>query len=87
MIPTNDGYRRVAIERGKMPPDRVSIVRSAPDLSRFAPREPDPSLWNGRQYLCAYLGVIGHHDGVDYALRAIAHLRNEIVTCVVSGHR
>ena len=41
-------------------------------------REPDPSLRNGKRYLGAYLGVMGPQDGVDYALRAIAHLRNEI---------
>jgi glycosyltransferase involved in cell wall biosynthesis len=78
VIATNESYRRVAIERGKVPPDRVSVVRSAPDLSRFVQREPDPSLRKGKQYLGAYLGVMGPQDGVDYALRAIAHLRNEI---------
>jgi glycosyltransferase involved in cell wall biosynthesis len=78
VISTNESYRRVAIERGKMPPDRVSVVRSAPDLSRFVQRESDPSLRNGKLYLGAYLGVMGPQDGVDYALRAIAHLRNEI---------
>jgi glycosyltransferase involved in cell wall biosynthesis len=31
----------------------------------------------GQQYLTAYLGVMGPQDGVDYALRALAHLRNE----------
>ena len=78
VISTNESYRRVAMERGKVQPDRVSVVRSAPDLSRFVQREPDPSLRNGKQYLGAYLGVMGPQDGVDYALRAIAHLRNEI---------
>jgi glycosyltransferase involved in cell wall biosynthesis len=78
VISTNESYRRVAIERGKMPPDRVSIVRSAPDLSRFVLREPDPGLRKDKKYLGAYLGVMGPQDGVDYALRAIAYLRNEI---------
>ena len=78
VISTNESYRRVAIERGKMPPDRVSVVRSAPDLSQFVRREPDPSLRRGKQYLGAYLGVMGPQDGVDYALRAIAHLRKAI---------
>ncbi|WP_099042243.1 glycosyltransferase family 4 protein [Mycobacterium neglectum] len=78
VISTNESYRRVAIERGKMPPDRVSVVRSAPDLSRFVQRQPDPDLRRGKQYLGAYLGVMGPQDGVDYALRAIAHLHNAI---------
>ncbi|OBK74412.1 glycosyltransferase family 4 protein [Mycobacterium sp. 1274761.0] len=78
VISTNESYRRVAIERGKIPPDRVSVVRSAPDLTRFIQREPDPALRNGQRYLGAYLGVMGPQDGVDYALRAIAKLRHEI---------
>lgn len=78
VISTNESYRRVAIERGKMSPERVAVVRSAPDLSRFQRCEPDPSLRNRKRYLGAYLGVMGPQDGVDYALRAIAHLRNHI---------
>lgn len=78
VISTNESYRRVAIERGKMAPDRVAVVRSAPDLSRFVPLEPDPSLRKGKTYLGAYLGVMGPQDGVDYALRAIKHLRDDI---------
>ena len=78
VISTNNSYRQVAIERGNVAPDRVSVVRSAPDLSRFVQREPDPSLRKGKRYLGAYLGVMGPQDGVDYALRAIAHLRNQI---------
>lgn len=78
VISTNESYRRVAIERGGMDPARVAVVRSAPDLSRFVPREPDPALKRGKPYLGAYLGVMGPQDGVDYALRAIAHLRDEL---------
>ncbi|MBJ8344000.1 glycosyltransferase family 4 protein [Antrihabitans sp. YC2-6] len=78
VISTNESYRRVAISRGKMAPEKVTVVRSAPDLSRFVQREPDPSLKRGKDFLGAYVGVMGPQDGVDYALRAIAHLRNEL---------
>jgi glycosyltransferase involved in cell wall biosynthesis len=77
VISTNESYRRAATGRGKVPPGRVSIVRSAPDLSRFTPVEPDPSLKGGKPYLACYLGVMGPQDGVDYALRALAHLRHD----------
>ena len=76
VIATNESYRRVAIERGKVAPERVTVVRSAPDLSRFVAREPDPQLRRGRRYLAVYLGVMGPQDGVDYALRALAELRD-----------
>ncbi len=77
-ISTNETYRRVAIERGGMRPRQVTVVRSAPDLTRFVRREPDPRLRCGKPHLAAYLGVMGPQDGVDYALRALAHLRHEI---------
>ncbi|MFF2549773.1 glycosyltransferase family 4 protein [Nocardia sp. NPDC058058] len=78
VISTNESYRQVAIRRGHMAPELVTVVRSAPDLSRFVPREPDPSLKRGKPYLGAYLGVMGPQDGVDYALRAIALLRDKL---------
>ena len=71
VISTNESYRRIAIERGKMAPDKVQVVRSAPDLSRFIRQQPDSSLRRGKPYLLAYLGVMGAQDGVDYALRAV----------------
>jgi glycosyltransferase involved in cell wall biosynthesis len=78
VISTNESYRRAAIERGGLPPDRVRVVRSAPDLARFTPVAPDPTLRRGRPHLACYLGVMGPQDGVDYALRALAHLHGEL---------
>ncbi|WP_068278044.1 glycosyltransferase family 4 protein [Aldersonia kunmingensis] len=78
VISTNESYRRIAIGRGGMKPERVRVVRSAPDLTKFMPREPDPELKSGKPYLIAYLGVMGPQDGVDCALRALAHLRHDL---------
>ncbi|MFC7675166.1 glycosyltransferase family 4 protein [Mycolicibacterium sp. GCM10028919] len=78
VISTNESYRRVAIDRGKMAPERVAVVRSAPDLSRFVRRPADADLRKGKRYLGAYLGVMGPQDGVDYALRSISHLRDTL---------
>jgi glycosyltransferase involved in cell wall biosynthesis len=89
VISTNESYGRVAIERGGMSPDRVVVVRSGPDLTHFLRRPPDPRLRRGKQYLAAYLGVMGPQDGVDYALRAIRLLRVELnrndLHCVFMG--
>lgn len=89
VISTNETYRRVAIERGKVAPDRVAVVRNAPDLRRFTRREPDPSLRRGKAYLLVYLGVMGPQDGVDYALRALRLLRDKIgpddIHCIFMG--
>ncbi|MDT5007073.1 MAG: hypothetical protein QOJ24_4249 [Mycobacterium sp.] len=89
VISTNESYRAVAIGRGKMAADRVTVVRSAPDLSRFVSLPQDPSLRRGKKYLVTYLGVMGPQDGVDYALRALQLLRDKFgrndVHCIFMG--
>ena len=75
VVATNESYRDVALRRGGKHPDDVFVVRSAPDLERFGPVAPDPERRRGKRFLLAYLGVMGPQDGVDYALRALAHLR------------
>ena len=42
------------------------------------PAPPDPSLRRGREHLVCYLGVMGPQDGVDYALRALASMRDDL---------
>lgn len=66
---TNDSYRSVALVRGRIDPERVTVVRTGPDPQRLARRAPDPALRRGRRYLAAYLGVMGPQDGVDLVLR------------------
>lgn len=39
---------------------------------------PEPELKRGKPHLLCYLGVMGPQDGVDYALRALAKLRDEV---------
>ncbi len=78
VISTNESYRRVAQGRGRVAPDRTTVVRSAPDLSRFAPVAAEEELKRGRRHLVCYLGVMGPQDGVDYALRSLAHLRDDL---------
>jgi glycosyltransferase involved in cell wall biosynthesis len=78
VISTNESYRRVAHGRGRVAPERTTVVRSAPDLSRFVRVAPDEALRRGRRHLVCYLGVMGPQDGVDYALRSLASLRDDL---------
>ena len=73
-IATNHSYRRIAIERGGMDPDRVFVVRSGPSLERMKTVPPVEALKQGRRYLIGYVGVMGRQEGIDYLLRAAAHL-------------
>jgi glycosyltransferase involved in cell wall biosynthesis len=75
VIATNESYRRIAIERGHKRPEDVFVVRNGPDLSRFQPVDPDPSLKRGKPHLIGYVGAMAPQDGVDGALRSLASLR------------
>jgi glycosyltransferase involved in cell wall biosynthesis len=72
-IATNRSYRRIAIERGGMDPERVFVVRSGPSLERMKILPADPRLKRGRRCLVGYVGVMGRQEGIDHLLHA-AHL-------------
>ena len=73
-IATNESYRRIAIGRGRMAPQRVFVVRSGPSLERIRIHAPDMRLKHGRRYLVGYVGVMGKQEGIDYLLRAVQHI-------------
>ena len=71
VIVTNNSYRDVAVSRGRLNPDKIFVVRTGPDKTRFKGFSPKEELKEGRKFLVAYLGVMAPQDGVDYLLRAI----------------
>ncbi len=77
-IATNESYRRIALGRGGMPPERVFVVRSGPSLERLKRIEPVPALKCGKRFLVGYVGVMGRQEGIDYLLRAVAHLVHDL---------
>ncbi|XOC83342.1 glycosyltransferase family 4 protein (plasmid) [Microvirga sp. M2] len=75
-IATNDSFRRVAIQRGMMRPERVFTVRSGPNLSRIKELPPDSRWKKGKPYLVAYIGVIGEQEGMDLLLASVDYIVN-----------
>ncbi len=73
VISTNDSYRAIAIRRGDLDPDRVSVVRSGPDTAQMRPIYPESPKPEGT-FLLAYLGIMGPQDGVDQVLEVVAEL-------------
>lgn len=73
-IATNESYRKIAIERGGMDPERVHVVRSGPNLDRVRKVPPDAKWKNGRAHLVGYVGVIGRQEGLDLLLESVTHL-------------
>ncbi|MFE0369140.1 glycosyltransferase family 4 protein [Streptomyces tendae] len=78
VLATNESYKDVAVRRGGQRPEDVFVVRSAPATDRFQPVPAEEELKRGKPHLLCYLGVMGPQDGVDYALRALAKLRDEV---------
>lgn len=89
VIATNESYKAIAIERGGLPENRVSIVRNGPDLNRLKIVDPDPELRKKAGTIIAYVGVMGYQDGIDYFLRAAHHLIHDLnqtdFYCVMIG--
>jgi glycosyltransferase involved in cell wall biosynthesis len=73
-IATNESYKRVAIERGKMAAEKVFVVRSGPDLRRVKAVPANAMLKKGRRYLVGYVGVMGSQEGVDLLLNAVRYI-------------
>ena len=89
-IATNESYRRIAIERGKMDPEKVTVVRSGPSLDRMKILPPNPEWNNGRRYLVGYLGVMGKQEGINHLIQAVRYLvfrknRKDIQFVIVGG--
>lgn len=71
---TNDSFRAIAIRRGRMSPDDVFVVRSAPRTDTFLPGSADPQHRKGAAIVFGYVGVIGQQEGMDLLVAAADHL-------------
>lgn len=74
VIAVNESYRRVIIERDRIPTERVSVVRRGPELNRVQLKPTDPNLRARAKTIIAYLGNMAKQDGVDHLLQALRHL-------------
>lgn len=73
-IATNESYKKIAIERGGMRPEKVYVVRSGPKLDRLRIIPPVEALKRGRKFLVGYVGVMGKQEGIDLLLQAARHI-------------
>ncbi|HLH13174.1 MAG TPA: glycosyltransferase family 4 protein [Solirubrobacteraceae bacterium] len=75
VLAANESHRQVAIERGGVAPQRVSVVRNGPRASTLVerPRVRDGELGDPR--LC-FVGALGAQDGVRALPEIVARLRD-----------
>ena len=85
---TNESYKKIAIERGKMNPNNVIVLRSGPKLERMRIMPPVESIKRGYKYMVGYLGVIGQQEGIEYLLDAAKYIKehdNNVFWGIVGG--
>ena len=74
---TNESYKKIAIERGGMDPDKVFVLRSGPKLERLRIQPPKDAIKKGKKYMVGYLGVIGQQEGIEYLLEAAKYIKED----------
>lgn len=89
VIATNESYKKLEMQRSKLPEERITIVRNGPDLNRVRLVDPDPQLRDSGKTILGYVGIMGVQDGVDYLLRALRHLIDDVgrtdFFCIIVG--
>ncbi len=78
VITTNESHKRIAMQRGGVPAERIFIVRTGPDFERLQLRPAEPELKAGYPYLACYLGEMCPQDGVENILHSARLLRDEL---------
>jgi glycosyltransferase involved in cell wall biosynthesis len=78
VVAVNGAVRDVAMRRGGVPAAAVTIVGNGPRLAHTDRREPRPELRRGYPHLAVLVGMMGPQDGIDIAVRAVAHLVHSI---------
>jgi glycosyltransferase involved in cell wall biosynthesis len=74
-IATNESYKKIAIQRGKMKHDKVFVVRNGPNEDRFK----EVVKYNKKKkYIVSYLGVMGKSDGLNILIDVIDYIVNLI---------
>ena len=73
-IATNESFRAIALRRGRMAPEDVFVVRSAPRIESFLPGPGAAVHRKGAATVMGYVGVIGQQEGMDLLVAAADHL-------------
>jgi glycosyltransferase involved in cell wall biosynthesis len=76
VMTVNDPCAELVRSRGRVPADRVYVVRNYPDPARFFPVEPRPELRRGRKHLVLWIGRMSPKEGLQLMLEAADELVN-----------
>lgn len=77
VITTNESLKAIARHRGKVPADRISVVRNGPDSLFRDETGLDPIPRTTFTYIASYIGIMGFTDGVEYIIQAADYIINQ----------
>jgi glycosyltransferase involved in cell wall biosynthesis len=86
VIAPNQSFRAIALQRGKVHPDRCTVVRSGPDMNAVHLTDGDREIKKGKGYLIGYLGVVCKQDSLDgliEIIRIIAAKRQDVHFAII----
>ena len=89
VITTNESYKEIAINRGHVEEDHITIVRNGPRKLDSPRVHAEPLIRKDGRLVIGYMGVTARQDGVDNLLGAVRHLvvdlKRSDFLCVVVG--
>lgn len=91
VLATNGSYAAVALERGRVPADRIAVVRNGPRAATIAPPGDDGRDGVLEDVHVVFLGEMEAQDGVDILPAMLAQLRGRHalagarLTCIGPG--
>lgn len=77
-IATNESYKAVQIQRAGKKAENIYVVRNGPNQRRMKVAAPSPRLKALNKTVLCYIGGLNPQDGVDYLLRALHKVVNDL---------
>jgi glycosyltransferase involved in cell wall biosynthesis len=78
VVAVNAAVRTVAMTRGSVPPQRITVVGNGPRLDQLVRGPARLELRRGHRHLAVLVGMMGPQDSIDLAVEAVAHLVHRI---------
>lgn len=69
-LAASDSLKQRVVTLGKIPPERICVMRTAPDPGRIKPVQPVPSFKSGCKYLAGYAGVMDKEENLQQLIEA-----------------
>jgi glycosyltransferase involved in cell wall biosynthesis len=88
VIVTNESYKEVSLQRGRLAESKVTVVRNGPAFRNLSMEDVESELRSKSPNIIAFAGVTGYQDHLDHLCQALHELRRlgrEDFYCIVVG--